>query len=131
VGDARLSLRSLGWSEANTGLDAPLLASSSVEGIVVWSKQTDESLGWSGRVLTIQGVVQAISFQPSTFLLASAAEDGRVCLWHKAKRCLGSRWCSDGFSCLAWHPKVFAAGGQNGELLVWSKSMGGKDLVIA
>jgi len=48
-------IRSLGWSEANTGLDAPA-SSSSVEGIVVWSKQTDESLGWSGRVLTMHRV---------------------------------------------------------------------------
>jgi WD40 repeat protein len=123
-------IRCLGWSEAKTGLDAPLLASSSVEGIVVWSKQTDESLGWSGRVLTMhKGVVQAISFQPSTFLLASAAVDGRVCLWHKAQRLAQVLdGAPDGFSCLAWHPQgqQLAAGGQNGELLVWSKSMRGQ-----
>ena len=93
---------------------------------VVWEKQEDEALGWEGRVLANhQGVVQSIHFQPDTLLLASAAEDGRVCLWHKAQRLAQVlNGAPNGFSCLAWHPKgsQFAAGGQNGELLVWSKA---------
>jgi WD40 repeat protein len=69
-------------------------------------------------------VVQAIAFQPHSFLLASAAEDGWVCLWHKAKRLaqiLDN--ASDGLSCLAWHPqgRQVAAGTQSGELLIWTK----------
>jgi WD40 repeat protein len=123
-------IRQLAWSEAKTQLGAPLLASSSVEGIVVWSKQTDRSLGWEGRVLNRHTeVVQAIAFQPSTFLLASAAEDGWVCLWHKAKRLAQVLdGAPDGFSCLAWHPAgdKLAAGGQNGELLIWSKTTRGQ-----
>lgn len=119
-------IRQLAWSEAKTQLGAPLLGSSSVEGIVVWSKQANESLGWEGRVLTQHtDVVQAIAFQPNSFLLASAAADGCVCLWHKAKRLAQVLdGAPDGFSCLAWHPQgqQLAAGGQNGELLVWSKS---------
>lgn len=118
-------IRQLAWSEAKTGLDAPLLASSSVEGIVVWEKQADESLGWDSRLLQRHTeVVQAIAFQPHSFLLASAAEDGWVCLWHKAKRLaqiLDN--ASDGLSCLAWHPqgRQVAAGTQSGELLIWTK----------
>ena len=119
-------IRQLAWSTLTTKVGSPLLASASVEGIVVWEKQEDEALGWEGRVLANhQGVVQSIHFQPDTLLLASAAEDGRVCLWHKAQRLAQVlNGAPNGFSCLAWHPKgsQFAAGGQNGELLVWSKA---------
>jgi len=122
-------VRQLAWSEAKTQIGAPLLASSSVEGVVVWSKQADELLGWEGSVLDRHTeVVRAITFQPSTFLLASASVDGCVCLWHKAKRLTQVLdRVPDGFSCLAWHPQgqQLAAGGENGELLVWSKSMRG------
>jgi WD40 repeat protein len=121
-------IRQIAWSEAKNKLDAPLLASSSVEGIVVWS-QADELRGWEGRVLNQHTeVVQAISFQPGTFLLASASGDGCVCLWHKARRLSQVlEGVSDGFSCLAWHPQghQLAAGGQNGDLLIWSKSRRG------
>lgn len=123
-------IRNLAWSQAKTQLDAPLLASSSVEGIVVWEKQADELLGWEGRVLNKHTeIVQAIAFQPNSFLLASAAEDGCVCLWHKAGRLAQVLdGATDGFSCLAWHPQgqQLAAGGQGGELLIWSKSIRGK-----
>jgi len=119
----------LGWSEA-LGWMPPLLASSSVEGIVVWSKQTDESLGWSGRVLTMhKGVVQAISFQPSTFLLASAAEDGGLFMAQAISP--GSRWCSRWvfLPCLASQGQQLAAGGQKN---CWfGQNLWGQDLVIA
>lgn len=123
-------IRQLAWSEATTQTSASLLAASSVEGIVVWEKHPDESVGWEGSVLARhEGVVEAIAFQPSSLLLASGAEDGRVCLWHQAKR-LGQilEGAPDGFSCLAWHPQAqqLAAGGQNGELLIWSKTSRGQ-----
>jgi len=96
----------LGWSEANTGLDA-LLASSSVEGIVVWSKQTDESLGWSGRVLTMHKVsCKRSPFNPALSLLLQLKMAGFVYGTKLQAISPGSRWCPDGFSCLAWHPKV-------------------------
>lgn len=118
-------IRHLAWSEALTTTGAPLLASCSASGIVVWEKQAVESIGWSGRVLEgHDGVVVAIAFQPETFLLASAAEDGLVCLWHKATRLVQILdGVSSGFSCLAWHSlgHQLAAGGNNGELLVWLK----------
>lgn len=127
-------IRQLAWSEAKTQSGAPLLASSSVEGIVVWEKHTDESLGWESRALTHHTeVIQAIAFQPDSFLLASAAEDGWVCLWHKAKRLaqILAGTPESGFACLAWHPQgqQLAAGGQSGELLIWSKSMRGRGFV--
>ena len=123
-------IRSLAWSAAKTQVGAPLLAACSVEGIVVWEKQADESLGWEGRVLEQHtAVVWAIAFHPQSFLLASAAEDGHVCLWHKARRLTQILTGAEaGFSCLAWHPtgQQLAAGGHNGELLIWSKAMRGQ-----
>ena len=119
-------VRSLAWSEPVTPVGASVLATACVEAVVVWEMHPDKSVGWDGRVLeTHDGVVQAIAFQPKTFLLASAADDGGVCLWHKAKQVAQVlQGAPDGFSCLAWHPQghQLAAGGQNGELLIWSKS---------
>jgi WD40 repeat protein len=122
-------IRQLAWSEVPTKAGASLLASASAEGIVVWEKQAEDSLGWEGRVLTRhEGKVQSIHFQPDALLLASAAADGCVCLWHKAKQLAQVlNGASNGFSCLAWHPKgqQLAAGGQNGELLIWFKLLRG------
>lgn len=123
-------IRQLAWSQAKTQLDIPLLASSSVEGIVVWEKQVDESLGWEGRVLQQHtDTVQAIAFEPHSFLLASAAADGWLCLWQKAKRLVQRiNNAGDGFSCLAWHPQgeKIAAGTEKGELLIWAKTTSGQ-----
>ncbi|NJO43131.1 MAG: hypothetical protein HC769_35220 [Cyanobacteria bacterium CRU_2_1] len=123
-------IRQLSWSDIFTTADAPLLASSSAEGIVVWEKQEDESLGWESRVLAgHEGTIQSIHFQPNSLSLASASADGWVCLWQKAKRQTQVlNGAPGGFSCLSWHPQgqQLAAGGQNGELLIWSKVMRGQ-----
>ncbi|WP_138501522.1 WD40 repeat domain-containing protein [Nostoc sp. PA-18-2419] len=118
-------IRQLAWSEATTKVGAPILASSSVEGIVVWEKLEDDTLGWQARVLTNHvDVINAIAFAPKSFLLASAGADGWLCLWNEAQQVsqiitgvLG------GFSSLAWHlqGELLAAGGEKGELLIWSK----------
>ena len=69
--------------------------------------------------------MQAIAFQPGSLLLASAAEDGWVCLWQRGTRLLQAlTGTPQGLSCLTWHPQgnQLAAGGLNGELLVWSQT---------
>jgi len=118
-------IRQLAWSEATTELGAPILASSSVEGIVVWEKLEDESLGWEARVLTNHvDVINAIAFAPQSFLLASAGADGLLCLWSEAAQVSQIlTGATAGFSTLAWHPqgKVIAAGGEQGELIIWAK----------
>ncbi|MBW4643638.1 MAG: DUF1513 domain-containing protein [Goleter apudmare HA4340-LM2] len=118
-------IRQLAWSEATTQLGAPILASSSVEGIVAWEKLENDSLGWEARILTNHvDVINAIAFAPNSFLLASAAADGWLCLWNQSQSVSQVlTGVSAGFSCLAWHPegKFLAAGGEKGELLVWSK----------
>ncbi|BAZ28872.1 WD-40 repeat-containing protein [Cylindrospermum sp. NIES-4074] len=123
-------IRQLAWSEATTQLGAPLLASSSVEGIVVWEKLEDDSLGWESRILTNHvEVINAIAFAPNSFLLASAAADGWLCLWNQAQEVSQIlTGVAAGFSTLAWHPqgKLLAAGGEQGELLIWSKVLRGQ-----
>jgi WD40 repeat protein len=75
------------------------------------------------------GVVQDLAFQPNSLLLASAADDGWLCLWQKAKQ-VGQilEGADGGFSCLAWHPNahLLTAGGKDGELIIWSESSRGK-----
>ncbi len=119
-------IRQLAWSEANTQLGTPLLAASSVEGIVIWEKLEDDALGWEAKVLTNHvGVINAIAFAPESFLLASAAADGWLCLWNESQEVTQIlTGVTAGFSTLAWYPgqaDLLAAGGEQGELLVWSQ----------
>ncbi|MDR9894114.1 WD40 repeat domain-containing protein [Aetokthonos hydrillicola Thurmond2011] len=117
-------IRQLSWSEPTTEQGAPLIASCSVDGIVVWEKQADNSLGWEARVLTNHlDIVNAIAFAPNSFLLASAGTDGWICLWNDAQEVSQIlTGASSGFSCLAWHPQgnLLAAGAESGELIIWS-----------
>ncbi|PPS41232.1 WD40 repeat domain-containing protein [Chroococcidiopsis sp. TS-821] len=121
-------IRQIAWSTASQR--PPLFAAASVDGIVVWSKHPDDLVGWESRVLQHHdGVVQAIAFQPNSLLLASAAEDGLICLWHKAQHLAQIlEGAPQGFSYLAWHPRgqQLAAGGKNGELQVWTRSRRGQ-----
>lgn len=123
-------VRELAWSDKINSFGAPLLAASSSGGVSVWERDADESVGWNSWGLEVhENVVSAIAFQPTTFLLASAAADGQLCLWDEGEQLLQIlEGAEGGFSCLAWHPdgQFLAAGGCGGELLVWSKSRRGK-----
>ena len=117
------------WSRRRAS-NAPLLAASSVEGIAVWKKEADDRDGWNANVLTLhERKIQALLFHPHSLLLASAADDGWLCLWTKAKQ-VGQilEGARGGFSYLAWSRdgKQLAAGGQDGELIIWSESKRGK-----
>jgi WD40 repeat protein len=118
-------IRQIAWSNLTNSINVPLLATSSVEGMVVWEKSKDESVGWEATVLTNHvDIIQGIDFAPNSLLLASVASDGWLCLWKSAKRVSQVlTGASGGFSCLAWHPqgKLLAAGGDQGEILIWSK----------
>jgi len=124
-------IRHLAWSDLKTSTGAPLLAVSSVEGIVLWEKSADESVGWEAQVLTNHvDIIQAISFAPQSFILASAGADGWLCLWDENKEV--SQIFTDtlaGFSTLSWHPQgqLLAAGGEQGELIIWSTSLRNMD----
>ncbi|ACB54205.1 WD40-like beta-propeller protein [Crocosphaera subtropica ATCC 51142] len=122
-------ISNLTWSQPLSN-NTPLLAASSMEDIVVWKKETDDNDGWNARVLTIHdGKIQQLAFHPHSLLLASAADDGWLCLWTKAKQ-VGQilERAMNGLSCVAWSQdgKQLAAGGQNGELIIFSESKRGK-----
>jgi len=123
-------VRQVAWSDPLTAAGAPLLAACSANAIAVWERDQDESVGWANQILEDhEGIVRAIAFQPGTMLLASAAEDGWVCLWDKAQKLMQVLdGAPSGFSCLSWHPqgRYLAAGGQAGEVLVWGQPAPGK-----
>lgn len=118
-------IRQVVWSQINSDNGAPLLACSSIDGIVVWQKEAGEDSGWQADILTNHaGIIQAIDFAPESFLLASAGDDGWLCLWQNSQEVSQIiTGVANGFSCIAWHPQgnKIAAGGNNGELLVWGK----------
>ncbi|MEO0376032.1 MAG: WD40 repeat domain-containing protein [Cyanobacteria bacterium P01_A01_bin.17] len=101
----------------------PAVAAACAEGITVWRRQ---GKNWQSKVLNKhKGTVEAIAFHPTQPLLASAAQDGRLCLWKKAAALRQTlRGVKDGFSAIAWHPqgRYLAAGGSQGELIVWAPS---------
>jgi len=122
-------VRQLAWSDISVG-QAPLLAAASGTAVVIWRKQSDASDGWAAQVLDLhEQRVNAVSFQPGSTLLASAAADGWVCLWKKAQQATQIlEGAPQGFSTLAWSPngQWLAAGGQQGEWLVWKQSHRGR-----
>lgn len=122
-------VRQLAWSDITVG-QAPLLASASGTAVVIWRKKSDASDGWDAQVLDLhEQRVNAIAFQPGSTLLASAAEDGWLCLWHKAQQVTQIlEGAPQGFSTLAWSPngQWLAAGGQQGEWLVWKQRSRGR-----
>ncbi|MCC5898540.1 MAG: hypothetical protein JJU32_11590 [Phormidium sp. BM_Day4_Bin.17] len=122
-------VRQLAWSEFWLG-EAPLLASTSREGIVIWKKHQDDDQGWNPQLLELHNArVSAIAFQPQTQLLASASEDGSICLWQDAVEVVQLLDGAEaGFSALAWNPSgtALAALGEAGDWLIWKPGRGKK-----
>ncbi|MGD1865221.1 MAG: WD40 repeat domain-containing protein [Phormidesmis sp.] len=112
-----------GTGKPGTGNKIPAVAAACMEGVTVWRRQ---GKNWQSKVLSKhKGTVEAIAFHPTQPLLASAAQDGRLCLWKKAVALQQTlRGVKDGFSAIAWHPqgRYLAAGGSQGELIIWSPS---------
>lgn len=102
-----------------------LLAASCQEGISIWQYNDKK---WHSYVLKHQKTVRAIAFFSNSSLLASAGDDGYICLWQGKKLAQTIKESNSRFSYLAWHPeeKYLAAGGQNGELIIWQQSVSGK-----
>jgi WD40 repeat protein len=123
-------VRQLAWSDITVG-QAPLLASASDTAVVIWRKKSDASDGWDAQVLDLhEQRVNAIAFQPGSTLLASAAEDGQLCLWKKAQQVAPNPGRELPRASLpspgAPTGKWLAAGGQQGEWLVWKQHSRGR-----
>lgn len=119
-------VRQVSWAAAIA--DSPsMVAAACLEGVTVWQRQGQ---GWESRVLQQHTqIVSAIAFHPTTQLLASAAKDGHLCLWHNATKLQQTlKGVRSGFSSIAWHPagEYLAAGGDQGEILIWKPVSRGK-----
>ena len=130
-------VQQLSWSmptennaASNAVLGAPLLASASSASIIVWTKDNNPAVGWNPRLLDAhRGKVSAIAFQPNSRLLASAAEDGYLCLWNKGSHLTQTlKDAPAELSCLVWNHSgdAIAAGDNQGNVLTWTKTMAGK-----
>nr|MBX2862262.1 hypothetical protein [Leptolyngbyaceae cyanobacterium MAG.088] len=119
-------VRQVAWA-APVDNQPAMVAAACVEGVTVWRRQGQ---GWENRVLEKHsGTVVAIAFHPTKRLLASAAQDGRLCLWQKAKALQQTlKGVASGFSAVAWHPQgaYLAAGGDQGEVLIWKPDVRGQ-----
>lgn len=119
----------LAWANTNR-TSAPVVAVTSGAGLIIWRKLPTDEAGWASKALELhQKKIVALAFQPGSLLLASASEDGRVILWHKAKALSQILEGADqGFSALDWNRRgsLLAAGGAQGEWLIWGQSDRGK-----
>ncbi|MEL6224734.1 MAG: WD40 repeat domain-containing protein [Cyanobacteria bacterium J06627_8] len=115
-------VRALAWADIPDSDTSPMLAAATREVVAMWLLIPEE--GWQSWALDLHSeVVLDVAFQPKTGLLASLSNDGWLILWKLAIEAVQIlEGAADGFSCLAWHSsgQYLAAGGQQGELFVWS-----------
>ena len=115
-------IRRLTWSDFPASVELPpILAAATREIVTMWMPTADD---WESWVLELHNAnVLDVAFQPQSGLLASLSEDGWIIIWQVAVEASQViEGPKEGFSCLAWHPQGthLAAGGQNGDLLIWS-----------
>ncbi|NET47986.1 MAG: WD40 repeat domain-containing protein [Merismopedia sp. SIO2A8] len=126
-------IRQFAWADLPDSESSPILAAATRDLVAMWMLIPDE--GWQSWVLDLhQGTVLDVAFQPQTGLLASLSEDGWVLLWQAAlDPTQVLEGAKEGFSCLGWHPTgdYLAAGGQQGEVLVWTLCPDARQRLIA
>ncbi|TVQ15475.1 MAG: WD40 repeat domain-containing protein [Leptolyngbya sp. DLM2.Bin27] len=115
-------VRQLAWADIPDADKSPILAAATRNLVVMGMLVPGED--WESWPLDLHnGPVLDVAFQPKTGLLASLSEDGWIILWQAAVNAAQIlEGAKEGFSALAWHPggQHLAAGGQQGEVLVWS-----------
>ena len=119
-------VRQVSWAAPIS--DAPsMVAAACIDGVTIWQRQDN---GWESQVLQHHSqTVGAIAFHPTIRLLASAAQDGHLCLWQNATKLQQTlKGVTSGFSTIKWHPEgsYLAAGGDQGEILIWKPVSRGK-----
>jgi WD40 repeat protein len=115
-------VRQLVWADLPlTANFPPFLAASTPEIIAMWVKTP---LDWENWVIQLNsGQIIDVAFRPKSGLLASLATDGSIVLWQTAVDAVQILdGTAAGLCHLAWHPTGcrLAAGGQKGELFIWS-----------
>lgn len=115
-------VRQMAWADIPDADKSPILAAATRDLVVMGMLVPEED--WESWLLDLHnGTVLDVAFQPKTGLLASLSEDGWIILWQAAVNATQIlEGAEGGFSALAWHPggQHLAAGGQQGEVLVWS-----------
>jgi WD40 repeat protein len=116
-------VRQVDWSSPSTKSESPLIAAACLEAITVWEREAKTGGGWKSRVLQHHRErVNAIAFQPTSFLLAAAGQDGVVSLWDQGKTLSTTlKFPQGGCSALAWHPtgELLAVSGSTGIVMTW------------
>ncbi|MGF1537967.1 MAG: WD40 repeat domain-containing protein, partial [Elainellaceae cyanobacterium] len=124
-------VRQVAWPEVTGQAEAPVLAAACAEGITVW-RRSSEGRDWRSQVLQHHtDRVNAIAFQPKGSRLASAGEDGIVCVWETVVREMKKtpakviKLPKGGCSALAWHPdgSMVAIATTAGTVGVWELSV--------
>ena len=126
-------IRQFAWADLPDSDRSPILAAATRDLVAMWMLIPDE--GWQSWVLDLhQGTVLDVAFQSQTGLLASLSEDGWILLWQAAlDPAQVLEGAKEGFSCLGWHPtgNYLAAGGQQGEVLVWALCPDARQRLVA
>ena len=125
-------VRQLAWADVPDAKRSPILAIATRNLLAMWILSPEE--GWQSWLLDLhQDTVLDVAFQPQTGLLASLSEDGWILLWQAAvEPAQVLEGAEDGFSCLTWHPtgEYLAAGGQQGEVLLWTLCPGARQRLL-
>jgi WD40 repeat protein len=115
-------VRQVAWSTPSRS-GAPIIAAACVEGVTVWERNPKQNQTWTSRVLQYhKDTVNAIAFQPNSFLLASAGQDGRIAIWDASQKLSHTiKVPSGGCSNVAWNPlgTLLAGASSDGNVIVW------------
>lgn len=120
----RGKIRNLTWSQISSG-NAPILAISTMENIILWEKTQNEKQEWKGSILKGNyGIIQDLQFHPENFLLVSGCNQGNLLLWENRKNLRQNlKEIDGGFSCLKWDNlgQKLATGSDRGEIAMFRK----------
>lgn len=116
-------IRNLSWSP-NSSANTPILATSSIENIILWEKTKNEKPSWKASVLTINdSIIQSLQFHPQKMLFACGNKEGELFLWTKSENSIKTfAKISGGLSCLKWDflGQKLAIGSDNGEIIIFA-----------
>jgi WD40 repeat protein len=116
-------VRHVVWATQCNDNGVPYLAVCSQDGVVIWSKDLDDSVGWNSEVLELhQGRVNGVAFAPmlggDSVELLSAGEEGWIGLWRGGEP-IGVLEHEGAVVALRWGPLGVATGTAVGVVSLW------------